>query len=68
MLFHLKLIPTDMRFDANGNPPCYSSEDQVCIKWVFFLLYRETITIDTCMMTGDTEGCAGSIKISWYSS
>ncbi|KAI8646833.1 DNA-directed RNA polymerase II subunit [Parasitella parasitica] len=26
------LIPTDMRFDANGNPPCYSSEDQVIQK------------------------------------
>lgn len=28
-LIGYKLIPTDMKFDANGNPPCYSSEDQV---------------------------------------
>ncbi|KAI8974091.1 RNA polymerase Rpb7 [Pilobolus umbonatus] len=26
------LIPNDMKFDANGNPPCYSSEDQVIQK------------------------------------
>ncbi|RUS13432.1 RNA polymerase Rpb7 [Endogone sp. FLAS-F59071] len=23
-----KLIPSDMKFDPNGNPPCYQSEDQ----------------------------------------
>ncbi|CAO3671547.1 unnamed protein product [Umbelopsis vinacea] len=26
------LIPTDMRFDPNGNPPCYQSEDQIIQK------------------------------------
>ncbi|KAH8550378.1 RNA polymerase Rpb7 [Umbelopsis sp. PMI_123] len=26
------LIPSDMRFDPNGNPPCYQSEDQIIQK------------------------------------
>ncbi|KAK9718817.1 DNA-directed RNA polymerase II subunit [Basidiobolus ranarum] len=26
------LIPTDMKFDPNGNPPCYQSEDQIIEK------------------------------------
>ncbi|KAI8977118.1 Rna polymerase II [Mycotypha africana] len=32
------LIPADMKFDANGNPPCYSSEDQVIQKDVLVRL------------------------------
>ncbi|KAG0802145.1 hypothetical protein G6F22_000542 [Rhizopus arrhizus] len=27
-----KLIPNEFKFDVNGNPPCYSSEDQVIQK------------------------------------
>lgn len=26
------LIPSDMKFDPNGNPPCYQSEDQIIQK------------------------------------
>jgi hypothetical protein len=66
--FISKLIPTDMRFDANGNPPCYSSEDQVlfiCIEMSFFFFFF--FFFDTFKIIGDTEGCTSSIEISWYS-
>lgn len=47
-----------MQYDPNGNPPCYSSEDQVILR-----KQRPTyVLIKVICFVDYTEGCAGSDK------
>lgn len=49
-----------MQYDPNGNPPCYSSEDQVIENEDQHTMMHDIDKSD--MFVDYTEGCAGSDK------